>query len=170
MDTRIVSIVGRQGAGKSTVGKYLAEIFGVVHIETSYIVRSLFKDILRREELASTGQRTEKDPNWLGRAIEEEIKDEGAVILTGVREKEVHQYLKSQGAQVRIIVLQCPAVERYLRLRNLHKVESPKDFIEQEIREDMLGIKGTMQNAELIIQTNVLDTAEETVERIRKLL
>lgn len=167
---KIVSIVGRQGSGKSTIGKYLAKSLRTIHVETSDVVRSLNKN-LTRAELPSTGKKTKKDPEWLGKAIAEQVlSGDDTAVLTGAREHQVHKYLVKQGAVVKVIELVSDPVLRYQRLLLLGKVKNATEFLTHEIAETRLGVQDVMDRAPFRAETTEDTEPKVLAQAIKALL
>lgn len=154
----LVSFVGRQGAGKSTIAAGLADVLRTGHIEVSDVVKDLYND-LPRELLPSTGRRTESEPDWLGKAVHKaliekaEIWERDLLVLSGVREQAVHEYLGKQFDLYSFEIVADPEI-RFQRLSVLWKVRSGKEFIEHEIRETGLGVQEVMDKAPFRIPTS----------------
>lgn len=151
---QIISLVGYQGSGKSTVGKLLAHLLNCRHVETSAVVKKV-TGVEKRENLASTGKQTKIDPDWLGSAVAEHVvqASKKLVVLTGVRERAVHEFLISFAKQVDIIELTSPPELRFDRVKELGKVSTAAEFIEQELKEKELGLEDVICNATYQIPT-----------------
>lgn len=146
---RIVSIVGPQGTGKTTIGSRLALLLETRHIEASDYAKRITGSKQRSDLPGLTEKYTKENPDWLGQAIEEVILEQESktIILTGVRERNVHLYLASRGARLAIYELEAPAELRFQRLLRLEKVSSATEFIEQELREIKLGVVDVCKDA-----------------------
>lgn len=149
----LISFVGFQGSGKTTLGKILADSLNSEHFEASGIVRNT-TGVTERSELPATGKRTKKDPTWLGKAVYTAIYPDEVSVVSGVREQEVHDYLETQNIDIHIFEVVAPAEVRFDRLFKLQKVSSAQDFIEQELREIELGVKDVMTAAQYTIPTS----------------
>lgn len=155
----LISLVGLQGSGKSTLGHKIARRIGTEKIETSDVVRSIYKN-LKRSELPTTAERTKDDPDWLGRAVFDTLEgayaDSGkrAVVLTGVRELEVQKFLKKMGLNIYSFEVVCDAEIRYQRLLSLGKVIDAREFLRQELAERGLGVLDIMDAAPFTIPTS----------------
>lgn len=149
----LISFVGFQGSGKTTLGKILADSLSVEHFEASGIVRNT-TGVTERSELPATGKRTKKDPTWLGKAVYTALYPDAVTVMSGVREQEVHDYLAGRDIDVHAFEVVAPAEIRFNRLFHLNKVSSAKDFIEQELREIELGVKQVMDTAQYTIPTS----------------
>ena len=151
---QVVSIIGRQGSGKSTVGQLVAHHRRCQWIETSEVVRSVVGPT-ERKDMPKTNERTSEEPNWLGDAIAETYDesrlllnrfrkhpttDMHSLVLTGVREVEVHEALEQQGATVYPISLHSPKFVRFERLKQVRKVGSWEEFEEQDHAEGEIGL------------------------------
>lgn len=177
MNELVLSFVGKQGAGKSTIAKYVSELLSTGKIETSDIVKKIYHN-LSRSELPSTGKRTKTDPNWLARALERELKEEirhqnsDIVVLSGVREIEIHKYFLSKRFTLHSFeVIAAPEV-RYTRLLEMHKVRNAEEFLDQERRELTLGVAKVEEEAAFRIPTSPntepSELAASVVKRLRE--
>src|SRR5678809_1298323 len=105
----IISLVGRQGSGKSTIGAKLADYLKTSHVEASQVVREVCGD-LPRSEMPTTNKRTESEPNWLADAIMERFpEDKKCVVVTGVREPIVHTYFEMSQHTLLSFEVRCDA-------------------------------------------------------------
>lgn len=149
---RIVSIVGRQGSGKTTVAKLLASHYMCPHIECSTVVRNLCGD-LPREEMHKTNARTATEPTWLGDAVADEIEKQileydlqyphltrEVIIISGAREVEVVDTLRTLGADVLQLAVTTWTPARYRRLKELGKVKGLEDFRKADKTESKIGL------------------------------
>lgn len=167
----ILSVVGEQGAGKTTIGQKLARYLETDHIETSGVVRALTEKEYDKKDLASTKERTKEDPNWLGEAIYERIvesleKDLTSVVVTGVREVEVHEYLRRRNLDVLGIDVVADPDIRCFRLIELGKIKDEKDFIEQELRERAMGLNEVMAKSSFQVSTSPETDADQIVRSL----
>lgn len=146
---QIISLCGYQGSGKSTIGKYVARVLKVPHIEASDFARKVTGVEKRSELPAATMKFTAKNPDWLGEALADEILGNNTkiIVLTGTRERNVHLYLAAQGANLRIFEMMTPPELRYERLLQLGKIKDASEFIEQELRERELGVEEVVDDA-----------------------
>lgn len=153
----VLSLVGKQGAGKSTIGDRLARYLRTEHIETSDVVRDL-NEGKTREELPETGKLTKDDPTWLGEPLYERLQpvfDSGkqTAVLTGVREVEVHEHLRKRGIKLVIVDVTSDPQLRYTRLIELGKVDNANQFLEQELREKELGVNEVIDSSKYEMTT-----------------
>lgn len=167
---RIISLVGPQGSGKSTIGQRLSSAITAPHIEASEFAKKITGTNVRSELPGATEKFTAKDPDWLGRGIELRIKElaKDLVILTGVRERNVHLYLASQGANIYIYELDAPMPLRYDRLLSLKKVSNADEFIRQELREMKLGVWDVCNDATYRIPNDDDTSTKEIARAIAK--
>lgn len=122
-----------------------------------------------REDLPATAERTKEDPNWLGKAVSEILEAANerklpALVLTGVREVQVHDYLEEIGYTLKVFELSTAAEERYRRLLETEKIRSAKQFILHDLREKSMGLDQTLAEAAYSVQT----TQETNPARITK--
>lgn len=152
---QIVSLVGRQGSGKTTIGVKIARRLQTSAVEVSSIVRVANKE-LSDLELAKSGERTKQDPDWLGDLVNECLLEvEGDTkVLTGAREPQVHKYLASKGHKLWVVALTADPFTRYNRLVKQGRVSTATEFIEREIGEWKLGLGELMDSAPLIAPTS----------------
>jgi dephospho-CoA kinase len=154
----VLSLIGRQGTGKTTTGRQISEDMGCLHIEASDVVRSVVARAgksTRREDLPESNKRTAEEPEWLGNAVAEvfdescsilkrnRVKpgtDLGLLVLTGAREVEVHETLEQHGAHVFTVALDAPKLTRYERLKLLGKASSYEYFENQDHAEGEIGL------------------------------
>lgn len=152
---QVLSLIGRQGTGKTTIGHQVSEAKGCLHIEASDVVRSIVGVSTRREDLPESNQRTKNDPTWLGDAVAETFDESCSIlrrsrvrpgtdlkllVLTGTREIEVHETLEQHGAHVFCVALDAPAFIRYERLKELRKAPSYEYFQNQDHAEGEIGL------------------------------
>ena len=157
--TVIISLVGKQGAGKSTIGEKLARYLDTTHIEVSKVVRELHKDIEERSALSDTGKKTRTEPDWLGSAVYNRLfptlrKNTPVAVITGVREIEVHKYLKKMKLSVIGVEIKADPDLRYKRLLELKKIQSPSDFLDMEVKERNLGVNEVIDSCKYEIATS----------------
>lgn len=173
---QIVSIIGRQGVGKTHVGKYLAATTGARHIEASSVVKEVCGD-LPRERMPATNRRTASEPTWLGDAIYNRIDGytfsktiPKTIIISGIREVEVHQTLAEKyKLRLFIIALSAPAEIRFERLKNLGKCENLDQFIRHEFNEIGIGLDKVLESAHAKYST-VANDPNDVVATIKGLL
>lgn len=167
----VLSLVGEQGAGKSTIGQKLARYLDTTHIEISGVVKALTNNHKAdKAELVKTREKTAEDPTWLGEAVYErclEAYDTGkrSVVITGVREVEVYDYLKRRGVLVIGIDVVADPDIRCQRLMELGKISDEQAFIEQDIKEVRMGLHEVMGRSEFQISTSYLTDADEIVRK-----
>lgn len=166
----VLSLVGKQGSGKSTLGKKLARYLGTQHVETSDIVKALNRG-KKRDELPSTGERTKSEPDWLAVPLYDQLfpvfnKGKQTVVLTGVREVEVHTYLKRRGLQLLVIDITADPDVRFYRLFHLEKITSAKAFIEQDLKERALGINEVIDSASVEVRTSHTSDPDKLVRAL----
>lgn len=159
----ILSLIGQQGSGKTTLGQLLSGRLNAEHIEASEVVRDL-RGNLQRSEMHTTNDRTKDDPTWLGDAIATRI-DSFKVILTGVREVEVHRTLEQLGTTVTPIILTAPTQERYKRLLDNKKVTSYGEFTKDGQAELDIGLSLLLEGPYPSVMTTHY-TEEETAQLI----
>lgn len=154
----VISLVGRQGSGKSTVGSMIAKELNLSHIETSDTVKKHVNNA-KRSELPKTGRFTKDNNIWLAKPVAIELvkalkdKAKNSIILTGVREVEVHQYLERIGANIHAIEMQAYPEVRFDRLVSGKKVSSASEFLEHEIAESALGVQKVIDGASFVART-----------------
>ena len=155
---QVLSVIGRQGSGKTTIGKQVAEASGCLHIEASDVVRSVVArqgKSTKREDLPESNKRTRTEPDWLGNAIAEVFDESRTIlqrsrvkpgtdlqllVLTGAREVEVHETLETHGAHVFTVALDAPRIARYERLQANRKATSWEYFENQDHAEGEIGL------------------------------
>ena len=142
---KILSIIGQQGTGKSTIGRIIAEKESALFVEASDVVRILCGDI-SREEMPLTNARTATEPYWLAEGIHKYINalttiPIGFVVLTGVREPEVHEGLIRLGCySPRVIKLWLPEQERYARVLQRTPETTYEEFKRHDENELSIGL------------------------------
>lgn len=175
----IVSLVGKQGAGKSTVASALASYYKCLHVEASSVVRNLYGN-LTRSQMPFTNSRTADEPTWLGDAIvdftelslnERNLTNvetiQNVLIISGVRETEVHSTLTfKHGARIIPVCLFAPAEDRFERQQRLGKLQSFSEFEAQDEAEMRIGLKNIIKFAKYHIPSNRNISQDETVARI----
>lgn len=143
--TQLVSIIGYQGSGKTTIGKEVAKRLKTEYVEVSAVVKAANKHVPDLE-LASTGERTFSEPNWLAKLIDNEIEDvmsiEGrqTVIVGGSREPNLYQWYQDKGYHLYSVWLYAEPFSRYNRLIKQGRVENTTQFLNRELAERRLGL------------------------------
>lgn len=171
----VISLVGYQGSGKTTLGQILAKQLGIPRVETSDVVKDL-SGLQDKAELTTTAAMTKHDPDWLGRAVYNRLlavvsgMAPNAVVLTGTREFEVHLFLAEKGVKLYTFEITSMPYWRYERLRTLSKVASAKEFIEQDLRERAMGLNETCDKAPFVIDTSPHSEPEEIVNHMISIL
>jgi cytidylate kinase len=169
----IISFVGRQGSGKTFLGRKLAHLLECERIEVSDIVRSLHSG-KKRSELPDTAELTKQDPDWLGRSVGEGVfeacKRKPYVVLTGVRELAVHAYLTKRGATIYSFELTSDPFTRCERLLRLRKIDSEEEFLDHEISENKMNIQAVLDEARIRIITSDRSDADELIQQTLKKL
>lgn len=172
-DKNVISVVGYQGSGKTIIGRKLAALCHTGHIETSDIVKkSLGGKSWVRSALPQTGERTKTEPDWLGKLVVRDMASSIAVrnrrvaVISGIREEEVHEYLRGACRELTVIELRADAPVRYERLKSGKKVKNATEFIEQDLRERALGVEEVLKNAPVCIDTLPEFTPDETARGI----
>lgn len=152
----VVSLVGYQGAGKSSISKYLGYLYDVAGIEVSSIVRAIVEG-MSRDELPQTTERTKTDPEWLSSIVHGVLKEKtigNVAVLTGVREPNIHTYLSAHDMDVYSVEIRCHALTRYKRVLELGKVTSARQFLNHEADEINMGIRETLHASPYCVETN----------------
>lgn len=172
---QIVSVVGLQGVGKSSIGDLLfTKLPYSSRIEVSNVVRAVHGE-RPRDELAETHKHTQHDPSWLGTAIAKRIKSEGQplCILTGVREPEVHNTLLDFDADLTTVAVEAEPSVRFDRVKALGKCHTYDDFYDQDHRELSLGLDNVIGSAKIRVKstehTTVDGLANNIIERMQVL-
>lgn len=160
MATKIViSLVGKQGTGKSTIGKKTAASLETSHVETSDMVAQVVTGVPRKS-LTSTRIRTQEDPDWLGRITYEWIMgmykayETRTMVLTGVREVEVHRYLQKKQLKIISVEIVSPPHIRLERLMELGTIKSTAHFLNQDLAERAMGLDEVCGQATYQIHTD----------------
>lgn len=172
----LVSFVGYQGSGKSLLGRKLARVLCTDHIETSDLVKATHGEGLSRSQLSSTAVFTEEDPAWLGKEVGADmsrIMDEqnrNVVVISGVREPEVHKYLQREGVGIWPIEVHADPTIRYKRLIELGKVKTTEEFLDQDIRERQLGLPKILSRCKFLAPTSDDSNPDNLVKAIKLLL
>lgn len=151
----VISLVGYQGSGKSTLSQILAKLYGWDFLEISSVVRAVHTG-LSRDELPETAKKTKTDPNWLSDVIYSMIvkgKSPG-VVLSGVREPQIHKYLTGKGLTLHDVEVKAHPALRYDRLLELQKVSNAEQFLNHEIDELAMGLRKVMRDAKYSIWTS----------------
>lgn len=161
----VISFIGVQGSGKSTIAQGVAANYRCQHLEASDVVRDLYGN-LERKDMPATNVRTATEPDWLANAIADRMTQD-YVVLSGVREREVHAELKLMGATLRIIKLWAPEQERFARLLANGKCKTYVEFMEHGYNEMNIGL------AELLADSSIPEyvtsghrTVAETLEQL----
>lgn len=169
---QVISLVGQQGAGKTTISNLLAEKYGAYRVEASSIVRELCGD-LPRSEMPKTNVRTAHEPTWLGDAIARKIlenSDTSIVILSGVREVEVHETLRRFDSDIAVVYIQANRgirLERQLRNR---KCNDALEFDLQDAQELEIGLDKVINTAGYRVSSTPTTSPAGLVDEIAKLL
>jgi dephospho-CoA kinase len=172
---RIISLVGYQGSGKTTIGQRVARNYSSKRVEISTLVKTLTKDSLVREELPSTYKWTEENPTWLSSYLIDLLNnyftakpDKNLVILSGVREQILHDELVKAGAQVFVCAIYAPPIDRYKRLVELGKVHTEEEFINHEMSEKEMGLGEVIANADYTITSHEGTSASKLASVVRQ--
>jgi hypothetical protein len=171
---QIVSIVGLQGAGKSSIGDQLhVDLEDSTKIEVSDVVRAVHGD-RPRSQMASTREFTLADPSWLGEAVARKITDTTdttVVILSGVREPEVHNTLREFDCALSVVKVLADPTLRFNRVKALGKCDTWEEFTEQERREMALGLNKILLTSDFMVEsteeTTVPQLASQVIEYLR---
>lgn len=162
---QIVSIVGLQGAGKSSIGDQLhVDIQDSSKIEISDVVRAVHGD-RPRAQMASTHKFTLSNPAWLGEAVARKITettDTTVVILSGVREPEVHNTLREFDCSLSVVKVLADPTLRFNRVKALGKCDTWEEFTEQEGRELSLGLNKLLLTSDFMVES----TEETTIPQL----
>lgn len=159
MSKVVLSLVGKQGTGKSTLAKKIAHNLNTIYIETSDVVQEYFRNVPRKE-LTMSRTKTHDDPEWLGKDLYSRIfpefkrKEVKAVVLSGVREIEVHKYLERRNVRLVVIEIISDPVIRCKRLIDLGTVNSVEHFIDQDLRERQMGLDEVSSRARFQVETS----------------
>lgn len=177
--TNIISLVGKQGSGKSTIASELASYYKCLHVEASTVVRNLYGN-LTRSQMPFTNSRTAEEPSWLGDAMVDYIEHllnernlqnvetvQNVFIVSGVRETEVHGTLAFKyGARVVPICLSAPVEDRFDRQKDLGKLQTFTEFEKQDQAELGIGLSTVIKLSRYHIPSNRNVSKDETVARI----
>lgn len=173
---RLLSLVGCQGSGKTTIGNKLAAKLQTRAIEVSSVVREE-NPKLQDLELAKSGSRTKSDPNWLGSKVFHALhtvyqeQPGKSLVLTGARENEVIYYLASEGMEIYQLALTADPFTRYNRLTKQGRVKSIEEFLTREVAERQLGLMELIDSAPFNIptsdKTKPSNIAEAIIDRLK---
>lgn len=169
----LISFVGRQGSGKTHLGKTLAHTLSCGRIEVSDVVRSLNKG-LSRKDLPATAKKTAKNPEWLGEKVSEclaHVRDEKGgqvLVLTGCRERALHKYLEKCGLTLHMYEIHAEPFTRCERVLRMGKVKSEVEFLDHEVRETKMGIKQVLDDARTRVITTDTTDASDLVNQVIK--
>lgn len=158
MAKTVISLCGYQGTGKTTLAKKIAHNLDTLHIETSDLVAESFRGVSRKD-LTVSREKTFEDPNWLGKIIFNKIFPQfeelnvRSVVLSGVREVEVHKYLQKKQLKLAIIELIADPDVRYNRLLEVGSIRSTDHFITQDLKERQMGLDEVTGLAKFQIET-----------------
>lgn len=169
---RIISVVGPQGSGKSAVSKILAHRLNAAFVETSSVVTKVCGDI-PRSDMPKTNERTKVEPTWLGDAITSEIlesNDHPSVVLSGVREHEIHETLRGKGAEIIIILLIANHRTRLTRQKRNRKCKNEKEFKKHDLNELQIGLGHVMATAHFREDTSKSPNPRMVVDKIEDFL
>lgn len=155
----VISIVGKQGTGKSTIAKRVAQNLSTQYIETSDVVAAEIDNAIPRKDMTVTRYKTQTDPDWLGKAVYERIfpmykPRVRTVVLSGVREVEVHKYLLRRQLKIIPIEVVCDPDTRCKRLLDLGTVRSVEHFVDQDLEERKMGLDEVLDQARFTITTS----------------
>lgn len=171
-EKHVISLVGYQGSGKTTIGKSLAARYGCSHLEMSEIVRAIHTG-LSRDELPRTAEKTRTDPDWLAELVHKLILEESknsVVVLTGVREPQIHKYLLAHDIQLHSFEIKAPAGLRYYRLLDLKKVSNAEQFLNHEVDETSMGLREVMDKARYAVITSEESSPRALAQAMKKRL
>jgi len=147
----MIILNGRAGSGKSLVAKLIGEHISYKVLNVSDIVKKVSKSA-NRDKLQETYKLTEKDNNWLVRAIIEEVGDDDNIILVGFREVHVQRELQKIHPSI-LIHIECPTAIRKSRMA-MRDSMTEEEFIKYEEGDAHLGINLVMnESADLVINT-----------------
>lgn len=165
----VISLVGPQGAGKSTIAKRAATYLKTRHVEASSVVREVFGD-LPRKDMPKTNVRTKTEPDWLAKGIMGKFPDTGsAVVVSGIREPIVHKFI-SEKHTVYGFEVRADAELRFQRQLEVRKCRSAAEFLEHELNEIKLGLFEIMFDAPYAIPTSTSTSPDKIVRAIVRVL
>ena len=141
MKKKVIGIVGTIGAGKDTVGDYIAKKLGIPSFQISSPLKAILlerEQELTRENLVRIGNElaSEKGEGYLAEYIIEHAPNR--LIITGIRQLGQISYLRSSSDLILISVDATPEI-RFDRVKNNSKVIEAKnlaEFIEHEKAEN----------------------------------
>lgn len=172
---RIVTIVGKNRSGKSTVAKKLIEKTSWPTIEVSDIVKKISGQ-KTREALQLEKEKHAKDPDWLYRELKKEIDriaSAGAnnIVVSGVREQYLIQRMKEDGSNVKVIGVSIADSERRRRTVELDK-KSIEEFEKDESRDkELFNLDDLLKSSDYQVSTETsLEDMEDGVEKVLKQL
>lgn len=169
--TQLISLIGYQGSGKTTIGKEVSKRLNTEYIETSVVVKAANAHVPDLQ-LATTKERNLSEPNWLCKLLDNEIYDvmgiEGrkTVVLGGLREPHIYDWFQDVGYHLYSVWLYAEPFSRYNRLVKQGRVQDVAQFLDRELLERTLGITELARVTQFQAETSDVIYPEQTAEAI----
>src|SRR3989344_8511611 len=173
----IIAIAGLIGSGKDEVTGYISRKYGYHVIDYAGILRGICRDEgleVTRDNMQNL--RLKYGNTFLAEAVVKRIKKSGEkkIILTPMRRSEDYEIPRREfGDQVKLILIESDAKERFDRLKKRGRENDPKDFKEferQEKREnEIFNFDKTFSYADFTVKNNgSIDEMKKNIDKVMR--
>ena len=173
----ILCIAGMIGSGKDTAAEYISKKYGYKIVDYASILR----EICKKEGLEVTRDnlqnlRLKYGNTFLAEEVVKRIKKSGdkKIVLTPMRRSEDYEIPRREfGDQVKLILIESDAKERFDRLKKRGRENDPKDFKEferQEKREnEIFNFDKTFSYADFTVKNNgSIDEMKKNIDKVMR--
>lgn len=179
-EKQMILVVGPSNAGKTSIGKYIANKYGYVHAEMSSFAWNRFNSYNTENNFMGTLQEFMEDEVWkngdediIAKDLISAYRGIDKIVVCGARRPEEIETIVKQGWNVSQIFVFANSSVRFKRLQNQSDRYGPnyKEFIKKDLLEFGWGMAKmpSMKNMELVINENSLETYYLDIERIIKI-
>lgn len=172
----VIGLVGRMGAGKSVVSKYICEKYGANEYRFSQILVDILDRLYlphRREYLQELGACLRKiREDCIVRALKKDLErdESNLIVIDGIRYFNEVELLRSFDRSYLICIKALPEL-RFERIKNRREKEEPptfEEFLKKEEAETEKKIDEICKEAEFVVKNN--STLEDLYAKIDKIM